>query len=210
MTDYSVKALALNKYFGRRLIFRDLNFDFRTPGIYGIAGANGSGKSTLVKIIAGLNSPSSGKIVHTSEGKDIKPENLHNHLGFVSPYLILYDEFSAIENLTHFANIRGIEFNKEKADYLLALFLLSGRRNDLVKEFSSGMKQRLKFIFALIHSPEIIILDEPTSNLDNEGKEKVYTLVRKEAESSIIIIASNEAADLAVCSSVIYLENFKN
>ncbi len=119
MTDYSVKSLALHKYFGRRLIFRDLNFNFSTPGTYGIAGANGSGKSTLVKIIAGLNSPSSGKIVHTSGGKDIKSEDLHNHIGFVSPYLVLYDEFSALENLLHFSNIRGIQFNKEKAEYLL-------------------------------------------------------------------------------------------
>jgi heme exporter protein A len=210
MTDYSVKAAALNKYFGRRLIFRDLNFDFSKPGVYGIAGANGSGKSTLVKIIAGLNSPSSGKITHSINGTELITEKLHDHIGFVSPYLVLYDEFSAIENLSHFSRIRGKNLNEEKAGRLLELFLLAGRKNDLVKTYSSGMKQRLKFIFALIHSPSVIILDEPTSNLDSEGKEKVYSLIKEEARSNIVIIASNEETDLAVCSSIIQIEKYKN
>jgi heme exporter protein A len=72
------------------------------------------------------------------------------------------------------------------------------------------MKQRLKFIFALMHSPQLLLLDEPTSNLDTEGKEKVYSLLRREADSSIIIIASNEESDLNICSSLIQLEQFKN
>ena len=100
--------------------------------------------------------------------------NLHNHIGFVSPYLFLYDEFTAEENLLHFSNIRGISFNKERSDFLLNELNLIDRKNDLVRGYSSGMKQRLKFIFALLHQPALIILDEPTSNLDNTGKEKVY------------------------------------
>jgi len=71
------------------------------------------------------------------------------------------------------------------------------------------MKQRMKFIFALQHSPKIILLDEPTSNLDNAGKEAVYNLVREEAENNLIIIASNEESDLELCSRIIDLENFK-
>jgi heme exporter protein A len=210
MSNYSVEAVSLNKIFGRRLIFNNINFKFENYGIYGISGSNGSGKSTLVKIIAGIISPSSGKVIHKTGDEEIISEKLHNHLGFVSPYLVLYDEFSAWENLAYFAEIRGIPLNTERVNYLLETFLLMNRKDDLVKTYSSGMKQRLKFIFALTHSPELIILDEPTSNLDAEGKEKVYSILKKEAETSIVIIASNEETDLSFCSSKIELELYKS
>ncbi len=209
MSNYSVQAISLNKTFGRRLIFQKLDFKFDKKGVYGISGPNGSGKSTLVKIIAGIISPSHGKIIHKNSEGEIIPEKLHNYIGFVSPYLVLYEEFSALENLENFAKIRAIEFNSEKIDRLFKHFLLYDRRKDLVKTYSSGMKQRLKFIFALMHSPRLIILDEPTSNLDDAGKDVVYDLVKEEAKEGIIIIASNEKSDLSLCEETIFLEKFK-
>ncbi|MGD1007327.1 MAG: ABC transporter ATP-binding protein [Ignavibacteriaceae bacterium] len=210
MSNYSLQAINLNKTFGRRLIFKDLTFKVEDYGIAGISGANGSGKSTLVKILAGVDSPTSGKVIHIGNGKEILPDKLHNHIGFVSPYLVLYEEFSAWENLNHFARIRDVKFDNEKITYLLNQFLLFDRRNDFVKTFSSGMKQRLKFIFALMHSPKLIILDEPTSNLDTEGKDSIYKIIEEESKSGIVIIASNEKSDLALCSVEIKLEEYKN
>jgi heme exporter protein A len=186
-----------------------MTFEINNNGIIGISGDNGSGKSTLVKIIAGITSPSSGEIVHQDRGKEIIPEKLHNYIGFVSPYLVLYEEFSAYENLSFFSNIRGIKLNIERADFLLEKLLLFKRKDDLVKTYSSGMKQRLKFIFALIHNPSLIILDEPTSNLDSSGKDTVYQLVENESKSNIIIIASNEQSDLNLCQREIKLQDFK-
>jgi heme exporter protein A len=209
MTNYSVELQNLTKYFGRRLIFEKLNFSFKSGHVIGISGPNGSGKSTLVKIIADLISPTKGKVVHTRDGEDIPEEKLHNHIGFVSPYLFLYDEFTAAENLIHFSNIRGIKYNKEKADYLLGELNLYDRADDAVRGYSSGMKQRLKFIFALLHEPDLLILDEPTSNLDNTGKEKVYQLIVKEGKDKLVIVASNEEPDLNLCNEVIEIEKFK-
>ncbi|MHB8579675.1 MAG: ABC transporter ATP-binding protein [Ignavibacteriaceae bacterium] len=209
MNDYFLQVKNVSKFFGRRLIFKDMTFEINNNGILGISGDNGSGKSTLVKIIAGISSPSSGKIVHQDQGKEIIPEKLHNYIGFVSPYLVLYEEFSAYENLSFFSNIRGIKFNAERADFLLEKLLLFKRKDDLVKTYSSGMKQRLKFIFALIHSPSLIILDEPTSNLDSNGKDTVYQLVDTESKTNIIIIASNEQSDLNICHREIKLQDFK-
>lgn len=209
MSSYSVQSQNLSKLFGRRLIFKDINFSWTEKGIFGISGPNGSGKSTLVKIVAGLIAPSSGKIIHKNSGGEIIPEKLHNHIGFVSPYLVLYEEFSAWENLKIFARIRGVDFNEEKVTYYLNQFLLENRKNDLVKTYSSGMKQRLKFIFALMHSPEVLIFDEPTSNLDEEGKKVVYKIVNEEGKQRIVIIASNEVKDLELCSEVLLLEKFK-
>ncbi len=210
MSDYLVEAKLVKKNFGRRLIFDNINFRFNNKGVFGISGPNGSGKSTLVKIIAGLISPSEGEIIHQNNNEKIESENLHNHIGFVSPYLVLYDEFTALENLNHFSKIRGVDFNKEKIDYLLNKFLLYNRKDDFVKTYSSGMKQRMKFIFALMHSPQLLILDEPTSNLDAEGKESVYSIVKEEGLNHIVIIASNEETDLALCGEIIKLEQFKN
>jgi heme exporter protein A len=209
MSSYSIQSQNLSKLFGRRLIFRNIDFNWTEKGIFGISGPNGSGKSTLVKIVAGLIAPSAGKIIHRNSVGEIIPEKLHNHIGFVSPYLVLYEEFSALENLKIFAKIRGVNFDEQKVVHYLAQFLLEPRKNDLVKTYSSGMKQRLKFIFALMHSPEVLIFDEPTSNLDEEGKKVVYDIFREEGKDRIVIIASNEVKDLELCSEILLLEKFK-
>jgi len=217
MSKYSVEANELNKTFGRRLIFNGINFRYDESGVFGISGPNGSGKSTLVKIIAGLISPTKGKIIHKNKGRiihknsddEIIPEKLHNHIGFVSPYLVLYEEFTAWENLNFFSKIRDTNFDKDYAKDLLNRFLLYNRRDDLVKTYSSGMKQRMKFIFALIHNPELLIFDEPTSNLDDEGKNSVYEIIEDKSKESIIIIASNDKADLDLCPEILDLKTFK-
>ncbi len=209
MSSYSIQSQDLSKLFGRRLIFREINFTWDEKGIFGISGPNGSGKSTLVKIVAGLIAPSAGKIIHKNFNGEIIPEKMHNHIGFVSPYLVLYEEFSAWENLEIFAKIRGISLNEERVNIYLKKFLLDTRKNDLVKTYSSGMKQRLKFIFALMHSPDVLIFDEPTSNLDEEGKKVVYDIIRAEAKLCIVIIASNESKDLEFCDEVLLLEKYK-
>jgi len=209
MNDYSIQTLSLTKSFGRRLIFKEINFVWEKNGIFGISGPNGSGKSTFVKIIAGLLSPTKGKVIHKNSDKEIIPEKLHDHIGFVSPYLVLYEEFSAWENLEIFAHIRGIELDKERVKKLLEEFLIYNRRDDLVKTYSSGMKQRLKFVFALMHLPEVLIFDEPTSNLDEEGKKVVYDIIRNAGKERIVIIASNEKNDLEFCDDILYLEKYK-
>ena len=209
MSKYSVEANELNKTFGRRLIFNGINFRYDESGVFGISGPNGSGKSTLVKIIAGLISPTKGRIIHKNSEGEIIPEKLHNHIGFVSPYLVLYEEFTAWENLQIFSKIRDINLNKDYANDLLNRFLLYNRRSDLVKTYSSGMKQRMKFIFALIHNPELLIFDEPTSNLDDEGRKSVYEIIENKSRNNIILIASNDKADLDLCSQVVDLKAFK-
>jgi heme exporter protein A len=209
MTNYSLSLNNVQKVFGRRLIFKNINLTLTTGRVYGLSGRNGSGKSTLAKIIAGIISTTSGKIEHTLNGKEIKPEKLHDHLGFVSPYLVLYDEFTALENLEFFTKIRGNKFDKDNAEKLLEDFQLGDRGNDELRGYSSGMKQRMKFIFALMHSPQLLILDEPTSNLDEAGKSIVYSTIKNKLSDNLVIIASNESSDLALCDEIIEIEKYK-
>lgn len=208
-SSYNIKTEKLVKYFGRRLIFNNLDLEFSSGNIYGVSGPNGSGKSTFVKIISDLISPTRGKVQHFLNNKQIVSENIHAHLGFVSPYLFLYDEFTAEENINHFARIRGINNYRDYSDQLFNDFGLFERKGDLVKGYSSGMKQRLKFIFALFHSPQLLIFDEPTSNLDNSGKDIVYKKIAEAGKNCLVIVASNEENDLSLCGNIIDLEKYK-
>jgi len=209
MDNYKLTLENLTKSFGRRLIFKNINEVFNSGNIYGFAGSNGSGKSTLAKIVAGIISPTSGKVIHSINGKIIHSDNIHEHLGFVSPYLVLYDEFTAEENIVHSLKIRGLAIDEESINFHFNNFNLYDRKNDLLKGYSSGMKQRVKFIFALAHNPSILIFDEPTSNLDANGKDTVYRIVETESKTKLVILASNEESDLSLCKSNIYVENFK-
>ncbi len=209
MNKFTIELNNVTKYFGRLLVFNKMNYSFTSGTVYGITGKNGSGKSTVSKIICGVNSASKGKVKYSLNDNIIPREKIFSHVGFVAPYLVLYGEFTALENLKYFAEIRGAEFNGEKAKYWLNEFQLYKRRNDLLKGFSSGMLQRMKFIFALMHNPEFLLLDEPTSNLDISGKEKVYEIIENISKEKLVIIASNEKSDLGICSEFLNVEDYK-
>src|SRR5262249_4432218 len=134
-----------------------------------VTGPNGSGKSTLMKIIAGVLSPTSGSVRLSVNGSTLPADRHYAHLGFVSPYLQLYEEFSAWENLHILARIREAATNDASVMELLRLVQLVDRRHDPVRTYSSGMKQRLKYASALLHAPSMLLLDEPTANLDEQG-----------------------------------------
>jgi heme exporter protein A len=206
---YNLSIENLTKVFGKRLIFKNLQKVYAAPGIYGISGHNGTGKSTLVKVIAGLITPTRGSVIHKKEEKIIPHEEVHNYIGFAAPYLVLYDEFTAVENITSLLKIRGCVPDMEYITSLFKQVNLFERKDDISGTFSSGMKQRLRLIFALSHNPDVIILDEPTSNLDDSGKEICYEIIRKLAAEKIIILASNEQSDLELCEDILHLETFK-
>jgi heme exporter protein A len=119
-----------------------------------------------------------------------------NVIGLVSPYLQMFEEFSARENLELAMKIRGLDFDAQAADALLDRVALYPRRNDPVRTFSSGMKQRVKYAFALLHSPPVLILDEPMANLDADGVEIVRRIMNEQRERGILIIATNDLADV--------------
>jgi heme exporter protein A len=206
---YSLSIENLTKIFGKRLIFKNLQKEFRTPGIYGISGPNGTGKSTLVKVMAGLISPTKGKVIHKKGESVIPYEEIHNYIGFAAPYLVMYDEFSAIENINYLLKIRGRVPDKEYITSLFKQVNLFERKDDIVGTYSSGMKQRLRLIFALAHDPDVLLFDEPTSNLDEAGKEVCYEIVKNLSKDKMIILASNEQSDLVLCEDITHLETYK-
>ncbi len=209
MTKIGIEVKNLKKVFDRRLIFKNIAFSLSQAQCLIIAGKNGSGKSTLVKILAGVLSYSSGSVSIKIGGKEIDKEKYYEKIGLVSPYLVLYDEFSAFENLEMFSRIRGIDIKKEKIESILEAIGLIDRKKDLYRTFSSGMKQRMKYASAILHEPNILIIDEPTSNLDLPGKEFVQKLIEQYRKDRIVIVATNENDDFRFGDNVINLDEHK-
>lgn len=209
MSDIKLTAKNLRKVFNRRLVFNNLNFELNEGQSLIITGKNGSGKSTLIKILSGYLTESSGKVEYQIAGKMIDRENFYRIVGLVSPYLVLYEEFSAFENLQLISKIRGLKISEEKIKDVLNFVGLFDRRDDLVRTYSSGMKQRIKYASAILHSPSVLLLDEPTSNLDLDGKEIVEKIVDEYRKDKILIVATNESQDFKFGDQIINLDDYK-
>jgi len=203
----------LTKYFSHRLIFGNVSISLNEQNSIGIVGKNGSGKSTLIKVIAGIISQSKGEIKLSVDEK-VVPKDLHfKHIGLLSPYLSLYDELTGYENLDFFIKIKSPDKSssekEEKINFLLEKVGLFKRKKDLYKNYSSGMKQRLKLAFALLNDPALLLLDEPCANLDKEGIDVVYSFAEEQRKRGILIVATNEESDLKLCDTLISIEDYK-
>ena len=213
MSDVSLKCTSLEKSFLNKVIFKNITLEFKVGDSVAITGRNGSGKSTLLKVLANLIKPNKGKVEIFDNGKEVISDKVHLHLGMIAPYINLYDELTAYENLEFFFDLKcksdKYSDKKERIKYLLDKINLYGRRNDEVKNYSSGMKQRVKLAFAIINDPELLLLDEPRTNLDVEGIDLVYKVAEEQKMNGILILATNEPEDTSLCSRIISIEDYK-
>jgi len=185
-------------------IIRDMNYVFEPDSVTGINGINGSGKSTLIKLISGYLSPSEGKISYSLEGKNIDRTDVYKQLSLAAPYSDLIQEYDAREMFlfhTRFKKMRR-EFDAKE---FLKMVNLDGNLGKQIQYYSSGMKQRLQLAIALNTESKILLLDEPTSYLDQENKEWFYDLLKNELSNRTVIIASNDMDDFRFCTDVITL-----
>jgi heme exporter protein A len=210
MKKLTFKSDNIAKLYNRKVIFEKISFSL-TEGIsFAITGKNGSGKSTLVKILCGVLSPSKGKVEFTVDGTVVPYPDYYPHIGLVSPYLNMYEEFSAEENLAFIAKVRGLGPNwNERAEMLLNEFGIFEHRKKEAKFYSSGMKQRLKYCAALLHEPSILVLDEPTSNLDQYGTASVRKFMTMQKEKGILLFATNDREDLEFADTIYSVEGGK-
>lgn len=201
----SLEVKNLGKWFGRRKVFDAINFSLKEKNSLVVTGKNGSGKTTLLKILCGLIRPTKGGVVISFNGKNLTRDESKNLLGLVMPDLELYGELTALENLVLLSRIQGLYLDKDELKEKIARVGLGKREDDLVFSFSSGMKQRLKYAFALLNSPKILVLDEPTANLDEEGISLVDQMISLQKERGILILATNEKADINYGDQIIQL-----
>lgn len=211
MKKISLETKAVSKMYNRKAIFQNVSFRAEAGTAVAVTGKNGSGKSTLIKIVCGVLSSTKGSVHLWIDGEEVLNREYYPHIGLVSPYLNMYEEFSAEENLSFIKKIRGLgPESEEKGRVLLDLFGIYEHRKKEVRNYSSGMKQRLKYCAALLHEPPLLILDEPTSNLDEFGIDSVRTVMKEQKSKGILLFGTNEKEDLSFADTVFNLDQLEN
>lgn len=210
MEPLTISLDRVEKRFTRRSVFKSVSFQAVPSEIIAITGSNGSGKSTLLKIIAGVLSPSKGMCAWKLGSAMLDHDGIRTRLGYSAPYLELYDELTALEHLQFVAEMKGISISSKDQAVLLEKFGLdrsiahSDRR---LRAYSSGMKQRVRSAMAFAGSPAVLLLDEPTSNLDEEG---TFALLAQASEAgqngTIVFIATNDERERSIAHREIRLE----
>ena len=202
------------KRFNREWIFRHLGYHFTSNRRYAITGPNGSGKSTLLQVIAGSLSFNEGSITFANEKevpgneKKIRPEEYYQSISIATPYLELIDEMTAIEFLEFHTQFKNLLPNLVLRD----IPSIAGLENELHKQiryYSSGMKQRLKLVQAFFSDTALLLLDEPTTNLDAEGVLLYHQLIKNYTKDRIVIIGSNDEQEYSFCEEVININAYK-
>jgi ABC-type multidrug transport system ATPase subunit len=196
------------KKFRKEWIFRNLNYTFETNQTYAILGPNGSGKSTLLQAVSGIMPINEGIISYFKNEKQIDGDEIYKSIVFASPYLELIEEFTLEENLVFHRKLKPFLENISNETFLDFIFLQEHRHKP-IKNFSSGMKQRLKLGLAFKSNTEILILDEPTSNLDENGINWYLKNIKNHIENRIVLIGSNDKREYDFCANSVNIMDFK-
>jgi ABC-type multidrug transport system ATPase subunit len=178
----------VSKKFGSQWIFRHISATFDSNHPYAITGPNGSGKSTLLKIISGMVTPNEGKVSYSIASKAIPVQDIYNYLSQSAPYLELPEELTIAEVISFHQSMRS--FNGISADELLKVIEIPADKQ--IRDCSSGMKQRVKFALAYYTKSHLLLLDEPTANMDHHWRDWTLNLIKSNKQDRITIICSNE------------------
>jgi ABC-type multidrug transport system ATPase subunit len=196
----------LGKKFNRDWIFRNLTTSFSANISYAITGANGSGKSTLLQTLAGILPPTEGALSLQYHQQIISPDEMFRYLVMATPYQELIEEFTLAETVAFHTRFKP--FRKEiTAQEFVNLIYLPKALHKPVKYFSSGMKQRLKLGLAFYSDTPVLLLDEPTSNLDKAGVAWYSQQIAHSLQNRIVIICSNQPYEYEFCKKILHIEN---
>lgn len=198
----------LSKRFNREWIFHELNYTFLSNKIYGIVGPNGSGKSTLIRIISGQMPFTSGEVTYSSKGRELPVESIYRNISIAAPYMELIEELTLEEIWKfHFKFKKGPLVND--TDQVIQTLGLEKGRGKAIKNYSSGMKQRLKLGLAFFSDTELLLLDEPTSNLDESGMVMYLGLIENWKRNRTILIGSNQTQEYQMCDGKLDVVEFR-
>ncbi|MFT4022947.1 MAG: ATP-binding cassette domain-containing protein [Flavihumibacter sp.] len=196
------------KRYNREWIFRHFTQQFEQGSAYAITGPNGSGKSTLLQCIAGAIQLSEGKLTYIDRQTPVADDKSHECISLATPYLELIEEMTAME-LLHFQQTfkpfrKGPGFPE-----MLTRVRLSNAAHKQIRYYSSGMKQRMKLLLAFFADTPVLLLDEPSTNLDAEGVDAYKALLQSETGGRLLIISSNDPNEYEGCQEVISIYDFK-
>lgn len=187
----------LTKQFGNFSAVRDVSLTVERGTVYGILGGNGAGKTTLIKMMCGLLTPTSGKgriLSHDIVGGRKQIKQL---IGYMSQKFSLYNDLTVGENLDFYARLYGVKNRKDRVHALLQQFHIANAKDKVVYSLSSGIRQRVAFACALVHSPNLLFLDEPTSGVDPRARRAVWKWLYQLAADGMTIVVTTHYMDEA-------------
>ena len=190
------------KRYNREWIFRRVDYNFFAGKTYAITGPNGSGKSTLLQVISGAIMQTEGKV----EYSQVASADAHKHLAIAAPYLELIEEMTSTELLDFHSTFKRLV---KPIPQILEEVSLEKAAHKQIRYFSSGMKQRLKLAQAFFSNVPVLLLDEPTTNLDEDGIKLYHQLIKNYAKGKTIIISSNDKQEYDFCEEVISINQYK-
>jgi ABC-type multidrug transport system ATPase subunit len=194
--------------FNQEWIFRNFTYGFKAAGKYAVLGPNGSGKSTLLSVILGNLEPSEGNVAYTQNDQVIPVEKWYKQVSFAAPYLDLIEEFTLQETIDFHFKFK--EFHPGTgAAHLMDLLGLGKAQDKALKYFSSGMKQRTKLALACCTNTPLLLLDEPTSNLDKQGIKWYHELIRDFTAEKLVLVGSNQESEYSFCDNFINITDYK-
>ena len=198
----------IGKKFPPDWIFKKIDFQFNEGHKYALIGPNGSGKSTLLKILSGHLTPSQGKLLPLLNDTLIPLDQLYKHISFAAPYMDLIEEFTLAETIRFHTQFKPLRNNMSVSD-LMDLLKLQKSVNKPLKFFSSGMKQRVKLGLALYSDVPLVLLDEPTTNLDVEGADWYLEGISSLPKNTLLIVASNTPSDYESFDHKLFIKDYK-
>jgi ABC-type multidrug transport system ATPase subunit len=203
-----IRLTNVGKRFNREWIFRNLDFEFHSQRSFAITGPNGSGKSTLLQIIAGATTFNEGAIDYFLSGKQLAEEKVYANIAVAAPYLELVEEMTLLEFLQFHTSLKNWlpGFDSDK---IISILNLHAAAHKQIRYFSSGMKQRVKLAQAIFSDVPVVLLDEPCTNLDEEGIALYRTLVDTHCENRLLIISSNDIHEYEFCDERIDIQDYK-
>lgn len=198
----------IGKKFPPDWIFKNIDFQFNEGQKYALIGPNGSGKSTLLKILSGHLTPSQGKLLPFLNDTLIPLDQLYKYISFAAPYMDLIEEFTLEESIEFHAQFKPFR-NKMKVRDFMEILKLQKSANKPLKFFSSGMKQRVKLGLALFSDVPLVLLDEPTTNLDVEGADWYSEGINSLPKNTLLIVASNTPSDYESFDHKLFIKDYK-
>ena len=205
-----IQLTDIAKRYAREWIFRGVKLEFHSNQSYVILGSNGSGKSTLLQVISSFLTPSKGRIQFYSDKGEIPIEEVYKHFSIATPYLELPEEFTLLEVIDFHRKLKPF-FNDFTDDQIVEIIGLSHAKTKKLSNYSSGMKQRVKLGLAILSKTNLLLLDEPTSNLDAQAIEWFRNLISEYKKNRIIIVCSNHIkAEYEFCKHEIVMEDYKS
>ncbi len=203
-----IKLEHISKRFQRYWIFREVNYVFEGPGAYALLGPNGCGKSTLLRIVAGMQGASKGKVIFDHSGNGVEITDIFKYISFCAPGMEVVEELTLREFMEfHFSfkqPLPGLDI-----DQIISMVGLKDTGDKTIGDYSSGMKQRVKLAQAIFSDTPVLLLDEPCTNLDQQGVAQYQGWIDQYARGRLVVVASNDEREYYFCKEKVVIEDYK-